>query len=194
MDASPAPSPPSPSSPVPRPPTRTLIIIDCDPEDLGREATPIGPPVEPALRRPSPYAMMHARVPTRASMAAAVADGNRAADPPTRRFEPPLLPLRFDPLLPIDPRRLAEINAGAPSDSRETATVVHSSQSRGVELSRFRRAGCGSNRWLRHRQPSRQHRPHRRRPQDLRRWLIPLQGASRSFPPSPEVSSPIPMA
>jgi hypothetical protein len=76
-----------------------------------------------------------AGAPTRASMAAAAADEDRVADLPTGRFEPP--PLRFDPLLPIDPRRLAEINAGAPGGSRETATVVHSSQRRRVELSRF---------------------------------------------------------
>jgi hypothetical protein len=130
MDASPA---PSSSSPVPRPPTRTLIINDCDPEDLGRAVAPIGPPAELALRRPSPYATMCARAPTKASTAAA--DGDRAADLSMGRFEPP--PLRFDPLLPIDPRRLAEINAGAPGGSRETMTVVHSSQRRRVELSRF---------------------------------------------------------
>jgi hypothetical protein len=137
MDASPAPSPPSPSFPVPRPPARTLIIIDCDPEDLGRAAAPIGPPAELALRRPLPYAMMHARAPTRALTAAATAEGDRAADLPTGRFEPPSPPLRFDPLLPIDPRRLVEINTGAPGDSRETATVVHPSQKRRVELSCF---------------------------------------------------------
>jgi hypothetical protein len=137
MDASPVPSPPSPSSPVGRTPARTLIVIDCDPEDLGRAAAPIGPPAEPALRRPSPYAMKRACAPTRASTAAAAAAGGQAADLPTGRFEPP--PLRFDPLLPIDPRRLAEINAGAPGGSRETAqaTVVHPSQRRRVELSRF---------------------------------------------------------
>jgi hypothetical protein len=137
MDASPAPpSPPSPSSPVRRTPARMLIIIDCDPEDLGRVAAPIGLPTEPALRRPSLYAMMHAHAPTRASTAAAAAEGGPAADLLTGRFEPPL-PLRFDPLLPIGPRRLAEINAGAPGGSRETATVVHPSQRRRVELSRF---------------------------------------------------------
>jgi hypothetical protein len=39
----------------------TLIIIDCDPKDLGRAAALIGPPAELALRRPSPYATMRAR-------------------------------------------------------------------------------------------------------------------------------------
>jgi hypothetical protein len=47
--------------PVGRTPARTLIIIDCDPEDLGRAAAPIGPPAEPALRRPSPYETLRAR-------------------------------------------------------------------------------------------------------------------------------------
>jgi hypothetical protein len=141
MDASPAlspPSPPSPSSPVRRTPARTLIVIDCDPEDLERAAAPIGPPAEPALRRPSPYATMRARAPTRASPVAAAAEGGQAVDLLTGRFEPPL-PLRFDPLLPIDPRQLPEINAGAPGGNRETvqATVVHPSQRRRVELSRF---------------------------------------------------------
>jgi hypothetical protein len=37
---------------------RTVIVIDCDVDDLGRVATPIGPAAEPALRRPSPYATM----------------------------------------------------------------------------------------------------------------------------------------
>jgi hypothetical protein len=81
--------------------------------------------------------MMHARAPTRASTAAAAAEGDRAVDLPMGRFEPPPPPLRFDPLLPIDPCRLVEINAGAPGGSRETATVVDSSQRRRVELSRF---------------------------------------------------------
>jgi hypothetical protein len=63
MDASPvpSPSPSSPSSPVWRTSTRTLFVIDCDPEDLGKAAVPIGRPAELALRRPSSYAMMRAR-------------------------------------------------------------------------------------------------------------------------------------
>jgi hypothetical protein len=71
-------------------------------------------------------------------MAAAAAEGGQVADLPMGRFDPPP-PLRFDPLLPIDPRRLTEINAGAPDGSRETAqaTVVHPAQRRRVELSRF---------------------------------------------------------
>jgi hypothetical protein len=75
--------------------------------------------------------------PMRASTAAAAAEGDRGADLPTGRFEPPPPPPRFDPLLPIDPRRQAEINAGAPGGSRETAMVVHPSQRRRVEPSRF---------------------------------------------------------
>jgi hypothetical protein len=59
-----------------------------------------------------------ARAPTIASTAAAAAAGGQAADLSTGRFEPPQL--RFDPLLPIDPRRLVEINAGALGGSRET--------------------------------------------------------------------------
>jgi hypothetical protein len=104
MDALPAPSPPSPSSPIQRTPARMLIIIDHDSEDLGRVAALIGPPAEPALRRPSPYAVMRARVPTRASTAAAAIEGGPVVDLPTGRFEPPPPPLRFGPLLPIDPR------------------------------------------------------------------------------------------
>jgi hypothetical protein len=138
MEASHAPSPPLPSSLVRRTPARTLIVIECDPEDLGRAATPIGLPAELMLRRPSPYATMRARAPARASTATAAVAGGQAADLPTGRFEPPL-PLRFDPLLPNDPHRLAEINAGAPGGSREMAqaTVVHPSQRTRVELSCF---------------------------------------------------------
>jgi hypothetical protein len=40
---------------------RTLIIIDGDPEDLGRAAAPIGPPAELELKRSSPYATMRRR-------------------------------------------------------------------------------------------------------------------------------------
>jgi hypothetical protein len=61
MDASHAPSPPSPYSLVGRTLARTLIVIDCDPKDLGRAKASIGPLAEPALRRPSPYVMMCAR-------------------------------------------------------------------------------------------------------------------------------------
>jgi hypothetical protein len=78
------------------------------------------------------------RAPMRASTVAAAAEGAQAADLPTGRFNPPP-PLIFDPLLPIDPRRLAEINAGGPGGSMETAQamVVHPTQRRRVELSRF---------------------------------------------------------
>jgi hypothetical protein len=55
------------------------------------------------------------------------------ADLPMDRFQQP--PPRFDPLLGINPRRLAEINAGGPRGSGET--VVHPAQRRRVELSCF---------------------------------------------------------
>jgi hypothetical protein len=124
-----------------------------------------------------------ARAPTRASTAAAAAEGDRAADVPTGRFAPPP-PLRFDPLLSIAPRRLAEINAGAPGGSRETRTVVHPSQRRRVELSRFApyllsSSGVRIEPMAPPPLPSCLHRPH------LRRRLLPLQGASRSFLPPP---------
>jgi hypothetical protein len=66
------------------------------------------------------------------------AEGDQAADLSTGRFDPPPPP-RFDPLPAIDPCRLVEIYCGAPDISRETAElpVVHPSQRRRVDLSRF---------------------------------------------------------
>jgi hypothetical protein len=201
MDASPtpsSPSPPLPSSPVQRTPARTLIIIDRDPEDLGRAPAPIGPPAEPTLRLPSPYAMMRTR--------------------PREHRRPPL-PLREGPRWICrwaDSSRCCRLSDSIPScplilaDWRRSMRVPPAVAERrrgwftllkggglscpSLPRTRYHRAGCGSNRWRR-RQPSRLHWPHRRRPQDLRRWILPLQAASRSFLPPPlEVSSPIPMA
>jgi hypothetical protein len=75
---------------------------------------------------------------TRASTTAVAAEEGQSVGLPTGRFDL-LPPLRFDPLLPIDPRRLAEINAGAPGGSRQTAQamVVHPAEGRQLELSRF---------------------------------------------------------
>jgi hypothetical protein len=129
-----------------------------------------------------------ARAPTRASMATASAEGAQVADPPTGRIDLPPPP-RFDPILSIDPCRLAEINARAPGGSRDTAqaTVVHPAQRRRVELSRFTPYPLPSGGVLiepsHRRQPSRLHRIHCRQPQDLWRLLLHLQGASRSFLP-----------
>jgi hypothetical protein len=65
------------------------------------------------------------------------AEGDQAADLSTGRFNPP--PPGFDPLPAIDPHRLVEIYCGAPDISREMAEppVVHPSQRRRVDLSRF---------------------------------------------------------
>jgi hypothetical protein len=85
---------------------------------------------------------------------------------------------------------VAEIDAGAPDGSRETATWFTLLKGGGLSYpasprTRYCRAGCGSNRWRRRRQPSRLHRPHRQRSQDPQRRLLPLQAASRSFLPPP---------
>jgi hypothetical protein len=55
-----------------------------------------------------------ARTLTRASTVAADAEGVQAADLPTGRIDASPPP-RFDPLLSIYPRQMAEINAGAPA-------------------------------------------------------------------------------
>jgi hypothetical protein len=190
MDASP--SPPSPSSSVRWTPVRTLIVIDCDPEDLGRETSSIGPPAEPALRRPSPYAMMRARPREHRRSLLPLREGQRRicrrADSSRHRLSGSIPSC---PLILADWRR-----------SMRVPPVVAGRWRRWLGLScpaspytRNRRAGCGLNRWpRRRRQPTRLHRPHRRRPQDLRRQLLSLQGASSSFLPPPEVSSPVPMA
>jgi hypothetical protein len=197
MDAPPAPSsplPPSPSSPVRRTPARTLIVIDCDPEDLGRAAAPIGPPVEPTLRRPSPYATMRARPREHRRPPLPLREGHRRicrwADS-SRCLSDSIPSCR---LILADWRRSMRVPPAAAGRWRRWFTLLKGGglSCPALPRTRYHRAGCGSNRW-RHRQPSRLHRPHRRRPQDLRRRLLHLQAAGRSFLP-PEVSSPVPMA
>jgi hypothetical protein len=153
MDASPAPSPPSPSSPVGRTPARTLIIIDCDPEDLGRAAAPIGSPAEPALRRSLSYAMMRARPREHRRPPLSLREGQRRicrrADSSRRLLDS----IPSCPLILADWRRSMRVPPAAAGRRRRWFTLL-----KGGGLScpasprtHYRRAGCGSNRWRRHR-------------------------------------------
>jgi hypothetical protein len=115
MDATPAPSPPPSASPALRLPQRwptasAGAIREYKARNLHSTAMAIGAGEVSAISRPSPYAMMRACAPTRASMATDAGQGAQEANLPTCRFDP--LSGIFDPLPAIDPRRLAEINGG----------------------------------------------------------------------------------